>query len=153
MAADSFHHKVELSMKKMGNKLYDFGDFVQAVKAASHQTEVLPMELQHFHIWEDYSSQYKLSRLNPRPYIHEMVQVSVRRGSYNMTYKNDFDEPSIDMNFLTAKITKNRKLFPPKKQQKVLGVPLEKKNNIIKHLGGIMKNRLQFWENLPVSEN
>ncbi|XP_031327380.1 uncharacterized protein LOC116160352 [Photinus pyralis] len=153
MAADSFHHKVELSMKKMGNKLYDFGDFVQAVKQASRQTEVLPMELQHFFIWEDYTSQYKLSRINPRPYLNEIVQVSVHRGSLIMTYQNDFDAPIIELDFLSAKITKNKKLPPPKKQQKVLGIPSKKKAAIIKNLGAIMKNRLQFWNELPVSQD
>ncbi|KAK4879048.1 hypothetical protein RN001_007194 [Aquatica leii] len=100
MAADSFHHRVEVSMKKMGNKLYDFSDFV------------LPVELQHFYIWEDFSSQYKLTRTDPRPYLHDMVQVTVHRSSYNITYKNDFDGPSFDLNFLTGKITKNEKLRP-----------------------------------------
>lgn len=152
MAADSFHHRVEVSMKKMGNKLYDFSDFVQAVKGAAHKTEVLPMELQHFYIWEDFSSQYKLTRIEPRPYLHDMVQVTVHRGSYNITYKNDFDGPSFDLNFLTAKITKNGKLRPPKKQTKVLGISSQKKANIIKNLSGIMKNRLQFWDTLPVSD-
>lgn len=63
MAADSFHNIVELSMQRMGNKLYDFEDFVQAVKTVTSNTEVLPMDLNHFFQWPDYSSQYKLSRV------------------------------------------------------------------------------------------
>ncbi|KAK9686148.1 hypothetical protein QE152_g37411 [Popillia japonica] len=34
MAADSFHHQVERSLKKMG-KIYDFEDFTEAVKHAT----------------------------------------------------------------------------------------------------------------------
>lgn len=152
MAADSFHHKVELSMKKMGNRLYDFADFIQAVKSAANKTEVFPMELKHFYVWQDYSSQYKLSRVNPRPYIHDMVQVSVTRGSYCIKYMNDFEGQTFELNFLNAKITKNNKLPPPIKQKKPIGIPSQKKANIIQNLGGIMKNRLQFWQDLPVCE-
>jgi len=35
MAADPFHHKVEKSMSRMRNRLYDFADFVTAVKSAA----------------------------------------------------------------------------------------------------------------------
>lgn len=56
MAADSFHHRVELSMQRMGNKLYDFEDFVKAVKNASTNTEVLAMDLKHFFEWTDSTS-------------------------------------------------------------------------------------------------
>lgn len=35
MAADSFHHRVELSLKRKG-KVYDFVDFVDAVRKSSH---------------------------------------------------------------------------------------------------------------------
>ena len=71
---------------------------------------------------------------------------------HNTTYKNYFHSPSFDFNFLIAKITKNGKLRPPKKQTKVLGISSQKKANIIKNLSGIVKNRLQFWETLPVSD-
>lgn len=55
MAADSFHHREEVSMKKKwAHKLYDFSVFVQAVKSAAHKTEVLPMELHHFYILEEF---------------------------------------------------------------------------------------------------
>lgn len=72
MAADSFHHNVELAMKRM-KKIYDFHDFVQAVQNATRGTEVFSMKLENFFSWEDYSSQYKLSRMNPRPYLQNMV--------------------------------------------------------------------------------
>ncbi|KAK5639423.1 hypothetical protein RI129_011915 [Pyrocoelia pectoralis] len=89
MAADSFHHKVELSMKRMGNKLYDFQDFISAVKEASKHTEVLAMDLTNFHKWVDYSSQYKLKQIVPRPYIHDVVHIKVERegGSFNSLFQ------------------------------------------------------------------
>lgn len=96
-----------------------------------------------FYIWDDFSSQYK------RPYLHDMVQVPVHRGSYNITYKNDYDGLSFDLTFLTAMITKYGKLRPPKKTNKRSWIFFAEEN-IIKNLSGIMKNRLQFWDTLPV---
>lgn len=151
MAADSFHHRIEKSMKKMGSKLYDFEDFLLAVKGAASKTEVFPMELKHFYKWEDFSSQYKLKRTKPRAYLHDMVEVTFKRGSYNLCYKNDFDGSSFDLNFLKAEITKNNKLPPPKQQTKYIGISSEKKESLIKNLGGVMKNRIKFWETIPVS--
>lgn len=47
MAAGSCHHRVDLSMKRMGNKLYDFSDIVEVVKKAALHTEMLQMNI-HF---------------------------------------------------------------------------------------------------------
>lgn len=139
-------------MKKIGNKLHDFTDFIAAVKGAAPKTEVLPMELKHFFMWQDFSSQHKLKRTQPRPYLHDMVQVTFRRGSYNTTYKNEFDGPSLDLNFLKADITKNNKMPAPKQQRKYIGISSQKKEGSIKNLAGIMKNRLHSWETIPVSD-
>lgn len=47
MAADSFHHSVELSLKKQG-KTYDFQDFVDAVKNSRKEVDVKFMEHTEF---------------------------------------------------------------------------------------------------------
>lgn len=153
MAADSFHHKVELAMKKMGNKLYDFPDFVKSVKATSNKTDVLPMELNNFSKWKDYSSQFKLKGMIPRPYIQGMVMVQFKRGSLNMQYKTDFANDFIEINFLKAEVSKAGIIInPPEKYRRPLGISKEKKEKIIKTLGGLMKNRLKFWEDLALNE-
>lgn len=151
MAADSFHHRVERSMQIMGNKLYDFQDFVTAVKNASPRTEGLPMDLKHFFSWEDYSSTYKLSHTYPRPYLQRMVEVVFTRGLKTLKYKNDFSASEfIELHFLNAKLTKSNILPGPRSQEKCNGIPADKKKNILKNLGGLIeKNRLQFWEQLP----
>nr|CAH7741733.1 unnamed protein product [Callosobruchus chinensis] len=147
MAADSFHHRVELYVKRMGNKLCDFQDFVAAVKNASPRTEAFPMDLKHYYLWEDYSSTYKLSRTQPRPYLQSMVQVVLTRGQKTVKYKNDFSEPEfIELNVLNSKITKTNNFPEPKTQKEVNRISADKKKNIIKNLRGVIsKNRLQFW--------
>lgn len=154
MAADSFHHRVELSMQRMGNKLYDFEDFVKAVKNASPNTEVLALDLKHFFEWKDYSSQYKLSKTNPRPYLHDMVEVIFTRGLKTIKYRNDFlTDEYTELNFLSASITKRGILPHPQEKTKFIGISAAKRQNILNNLGGLFeKNRIKFWENLPESQ-
>lgn len=151
MAADSFHHRVELSMKRMGNKLYDFSDFVEAVKQAALHTEVLQMDMQHFFLCADYSSAYKLSRIEPRPYIKDIIEVVFTRNSKNMLYKNNFNEVEhTTINILSSKITKSVTLPKPTRQSEYQGISSEKKKNILKNLDILMeKTRLKFWDSLP----
>lgn len=109
MAADSFHHKVEKSLKIKG-KVYDFNDYKDAVKTAVKEVNVIEMDVNDFYPWEDSSSQYKLKKCVPRPYLQQMVQVRFQRGSKKMMYKTSFDEPFTELNFLNAKCEKQGKL-------------------------------------------
>ena len=52
MSADSFHHQVELSLKKK-ERVYDFDNFVDAVqKAQKSKTEVKIMSHLDFYKWK-----------------------------------------------------------------------------------------------------
>ncbi|CAH1099174.1 unnamed protein product [Psylliodes chrysocephalus] len=78
MSADYFHHQVEKSLKQM-RKVYDFGDYKDAVqKANSTKVKLIEMKINNFFNWEDKSSQYKLSRINPLSYLSDMVQVNFK---------------------------------------------------------------------------
>ncbi|KAG5888259.1 hypothetical protein JTB14_009058 [Gonioctena quinquepunctata] len=55
MSADSFHHQVEMSLKRYG-KVYDFVDFKNAVQNANSSRVVLEMTLEFFFEWQDLSS-------------------------------------------------------------------------------------------------
>lgn len=70
-------------MKRMKNKIYDFADFSHAVSTAGKNVKPKEMTVQDFYDWEDYTTQYKLSRISPRPYISEMVEVEVNRGCFD----------------------------------------------------------------------
>lgn len=150
MSADSFHHLVENSMKK--KKLYDFADFVNAVQQAKQKTEVRQMNLEHFFQWSDYSSQHKLSQISPRPYLNNMVEIIVKRGSYNLSYRNSFDSELYDINFLTSHFIKNKTLPPLKQREQLAGFGATKKAGILQQLKGLIPSkRMEFWKNLPVS--
>ena len=67
MSADSFHHRVELSIKQRG-KIYDFTDYEQCVKnSSSGNVDVKSMTVSDFRHWPDKSSVHKFSKLTYRP--------------------------------------------------------------------------------------
>lgn len=62
MSADSFHHQVELSMKRKKN-VYDYKDFHDSVQAAnSGNVNVINLEINNFFDWEDHSSQAQIKK-------------------------------------------------------------------------------------------
>lgn len=152
MAADSFHHRVESSLKRKG-KIYDFVDFVDAVRKSSRNTNVTEMKVHDFYLWKDESSQYKLTRLVPRPYLNEMVEVQFTRGTNTLSYKTNFDGPVNVVNFLKANYHKTG-ITKPDNKSEPRGISLDRKQTIIQKLGAIIpQNRLKFWESLPVNNN
>lgn len=83
MLADSFHHKIELSMKKTG-KVYDFMDFVKVIHNfnSGHVVAKITFALWLFKIYDRNleCSIYKLKR----PMLNE-------RGLEYLLYKNNND--------------------------------------------------------------
>lgn len=150
MSADSFHHQVETALKRKG-KVYDFKDYADAVKASLSNVQVIELQLENFLQWGNHTSQYKLNKIKPRPYLANMVQVKFESGKRTLKYKIDFQEDETELNFLTAKFQKMGIQKPePKKHPK--GIQLDRKNLIIKNLSGIMPNtRLKFWQELPLT--
>lgn len=152
MSADSFHHQVEMSLKKRG-KVYDFRDFIECIQMSnSGRVVVGEMNLDDFYIWPDCTSQYKLNKMTPRPYLHSMVHLRFLRGKKTLEYKNDFNEEFSTLNFLTAKTCKSG-IPLPKRLQVARGITQERKLNLLTKLSGIIpENRLRFWKDLPVSK-
>lgn len=109
MSADSFHHQVELSMKRKA-KIYDFDDFVGAVASACKgNVEVKEMKYNDFFKWNNFTSQQKLKKLgHNRPYLADMVQVVAERGKFFLGYRNSFNEPIKPLDFLMPKAMKKK---------------------------------------------
>lgn len=153
MAADNFHHQVENSLKRMG-KVYDFPDFSSAVKQAGSKVNVITMTINDFYNWSDCTSQYKLNKINPRPYLNQMVEVQFFRNKKTLFYKTDYEQTqAVELNFLHSKYYKQN-IKKPAPKSKPKGVTKERKQAIVAKLTSIMPpTRLQFWENLPVSDD
>lgn len=151
MSADSFHHQVEMSLKHK-IKVYDFYDFEECVqKANSGKVNVVNLKHSDFFDWLDHTSQYKLRNMKPqRPYLNQMVHIQFSRGDFNMAFKTSFLGDFEELNFLNARVVK--KGFPPVIARKSdRGISAERKDNILtKLLPVIPKNRIRFWQNLPV---
>lgn len=155
MSADSFHHQVETVLKKQ-KKTYDFRDFENAVSSAnSGKVITKSMEFADFYHWKDYSSKTVLNRLRPKVHVSNLVQVVAKRGSFCLEYKNNFSDSDLkQLNFLKDSINKNtHQMTHPEKYSKSRGIPVSKRDNILRNLSPIMpKDRLRFWENIPVSD-
>lgn len=153
MSADSFHHQVEMSLKKTG-KVYDFNDFVACVqKSNSGKVDVIPMSIENFFNWLDHTSKQKIKTIKPKPYLHNIVQITCSRGKNTIMYKTEFSGPDIELNFLNAKSFKSG-IPEPTVKTECRGVTLERKQNLLHKLRPILpENRIPFWENLAVSNN
>ncbi|KAK4874637.1 hypothetical protein RN001_013997 [Aquatica leii] len=154
MAADSFYHKVELSLKRK-KRVCDFNDFVATVKAAnSTKVDVHVMELNNFYEFIDYTSKYKLRKLTSKIYMKYIVAFFFKRDSTPFSYKKDFSNNFMEVNddiFLSK--YKNR-LNKPIPYHTKKGITLQRKNTLISILKShIPDNRMQFWKELHVNND
>lgn len=153
MSADSFHHQIEKSLKQQ-KKTYDFQDFIMAVSLAhSGKVTVKAMEISDFCLWRDWHSVQKVNNTNynnPKPYLAKIVQITAKRGSTNLCYKTSFEGEEYILNFIKPSMLKKVTEEPqPLKEPK--GIDSNTKTAILKVLGPLMvKNRLEFWKNLPI---
>lgn len=150
MSADSFHHQVEMSLKRK-RKVFDFADFEECIQKSNRgRVVVVNMKCNDFYNWGDHTPQYKLKNINPRPYLKQMVHLEFLRGDFNMAYKTTFVGSPIQVNFLNAKVVKNGfSTVPPRNRDR--GIPAERKKSILTKLGPVIpKNRIKFWEDLPI---
>jgi len=150
MSADSFHHGVELEMKKRpGGVLYDFEDFVNVVRSSnSRKVDVVEMRNEDVLNWKDGHSCVKTKKASK---LGQMSVIQVRRGSRSLFYKlNHEDAEFTELDFLRAKFElKVPSLLRPHDR----GIQEAKKNDIIGKLCPFMpQSRRAFWCSLPVSE-
>lgn len=91
MSADSFHHQVELAIKRNG-KLYDFKDFSEAVSNAnSGNTNVKEMSINDFSYWTSEFLVHKLRNQEIRPLLNQIVHIkAIRRNAY-LLYSTNYD--------------------------------------------------------------
>lgn len=146
MAADSFHHQVELAMGRK-KKVYDYEDYKECVRNAnSANVTIHEMTLPDFYNWQDCSSKVKLQKTIPRPYMKDMVQVTATRGSFDLAYKTRFSGPDMTLNFL-KETCKNRGIAMPEAKQDYRGITEARKLGIITKMHRIIPaHRLEFWK-------
>ena len=78
MSADDFHHQVELSLAVT---VCDFSDYHSCMQDAnSRKVIVESMQPTDFSDWKDSSSTFNLNKINPRPYLSDMVDVRAEKN-------------------------------------------------------------------------
>ena len=89
-------------MRKV-KKIYDFSDFVDAVRIANARTVVKPMDFYDFHEWKDGHSVQRVNNIkvnDPKPYLAQIIQIRATRKSTNLEYKISFYGPTYKLDFL-----------------------------------------------------
>lgn len=153
MSCDQFHHQVELAMKKKG-KIYDFSDFEEAVASANNgRVTVKALQANEFLNLPNNVSERRIQQACPRVYLKNITQVSFKRSSYDMLYKNDFSDEYSSFKFLNDKYLRNpRTNISFRTQPK--GIDEERKSNLITKLSPIIpKHKMVFWNGLPTNNN
>lgn len=151
MSADSFHHKVEESIKQ-SKMLYDFVDFVRAVDKAGTPIIMNP------HDFKSWPRSYGTSNSckTQRPLLDVIKVVRFRRGSVHMDYQTEHGQITYkSAPFLRQKeerqITAGAAIAFP--QDGPRGVATAKKTDIVNKLGHLMSaEKRYFWSMLPDSD-
>lgn len=136
-------------------KVYDFNDYFAAVGAATKNTKVIQIDVTNFLMWENRTSQYKLSKAIPRPYINDMVQIKSLKETLKQWHMKQ-TIMKIMLNYISWLLNIKMELFsshvPPRKQAR--GITKERKGLILSKLTAVApKSRLQFWEQLSATES
>jgi hypothetical protein len=135
-------------------KVYDFADFVDAIRRSNSGNVVIKeMGCSDFSDWLDLSSRSKIAQTTPKPALADMVHVVFERGNRTLKYRNSFLDEFTTLDFLQARYLKAKTLPKPAVRQANRGVPAAKKRDILQKLGKVIPaNRIGFWKDLPVSD-
>lgn len=152
MSADHFHHQVEMSLKRK-NKVYDFDDFVDAVRISnSGKNTVHVMSVSDFFTFEDSSSQHKIRNIEPRVYLRDTMSVKAEKGHYTIKFKQNLESEWKELDFLQVKVKKNKAFPNAVSKSTPRGITKERKEEILAKLVPLMpENRRNFWTTLPES--
>lgn len=159
MSADSFHHLVELNLKRHP-KCYDFADFANAVRSCKSDVMVKEMQCQDFKKWPCLTTPYQLQKINKnnsscRPLLKEICLVIAERGKKHLLYKESYaDQQYKELYFLHSKYTKNWDLPDPDHHKDDRGIPEDRKVTLLKNLCGLIpEHKLVFWRQLKVNND
>ena len=151
MSADSFHHGVELEMKKgKGGNVYDFPEFVDVVKKSnSGKVDVIVLDNEKVRAYKGGQSQVKLKKA--KVLLGKMCVFQLRRGSRNLHFKTSHaDDDFQQVDFLKNAFSLD---LPPKLRTEGRGIPDAKKTDIVSKLCPMMPaSRRSFWENMMIGD-
>lgn len=151
MSADSFHHGVELEMKRRnGGKIYDFAEFHDVVgKSNSGNVDVIAMDNSQVRAYKAGQAQSKLKKASVT--LSSMKVIQLRRGSMKLFYKTSHDDAEFQpLDFLkkTFELVK-----PPQLREVGRGIPAAKKADIVTKLCPMMPaSRRNFWQSVLVDD-
>lgn len=111
----------------------------------------MSMGIQDFIDVPNYVSERRVQTSNPRADLVKMVQVRFDRNSYDLLYKNDFDDQYIiQFRFLNNKYLQNPSLMNLQHRSEPKGIDPNRNKSILKAINNIIpKHKQLFWKNVP----
>lgn len=155
MAADSYHAAVEKKMKS--KPPVTFHDFKDVLLSAEKKVEVLEMQPQDFFESQLQISQYTLNNLNPRPYMENIKQVVIRKGSFVLNYAESLDSDAVLHSAMLFSKKQLKMVTLPnfdlvaglKFKQEPRGIEPERKTALLKVILPVIDDeKKEFWRTL-----
>lgn len=144
MKADTIHGNIGNKMKKCEN-IYNFNDFVDLCSRSSKNIKPVLMHFDDFYEFKGEQRQRKSKNVN-LPTISSISEVKFTKGTRSMLFKGDFGDDYTEVDFLRPKFDITS--FPDKHTEP-RGIPLTKKEAIIRLLHVAPAAKKQFWINIP----
>ena len=152
MSADSFHHGIELEMKKCPKgRVHDFPDFAEVVrKSNGGRVDIAEMKNEDFKDFKSAHSVHQLKKSNTL--LKDVFAVKFVRGSHKLHIKKSHDAQDFhEINFLKKTF---RCQMPGQLRDANRGVSQSMKTEILQKLCPLMpETRRRFWEDISVGEH
>jgi hypothetical protein len=152
MSADSFHAKVEKTMRKPGKAkadagVYNFHDFKNVIKSSGGVAkEMTPSDFIEY-------PNGKSNSMPSVPLLASICMMQFRKGTTELFWKSSFDdEEFMHTEFLLKKFVGRYTTFPCKQSPR--GLEPTKLKDIIKKLCPLMPEaKRKFWEEMTENED
>ena len=149
MRADSVHGTIAKKMRSQ-SEIVNFPDFVALVDSASKTTKPIVLNTNDFYKFTAENRVRQSKTAHPLPLLSSLCMATFRKGSRLLHYKTSFDSDEKQVDFLKPKFKSSS--FP-QQQSESRGIPLVKKEAILKLLSNVPAGKRKFWLDIPTNDN
>lgn len=145
MRADSIHGSIGKKMKQAEN-IYTFDDFVALCERSSKTITPVLMNFTDFYEFSG-EQRARSGKKIKMPLLANVCEVKFSKGRRTMLYKEDFDAPYTEVDFLKSKFDVTGQF--PSTRAEPRGIPQSKKTGILDLLCVAPAAKRLFWMNIP----
>ena len=149
MRADSVHGTIAKKMRSQ-SEVVNFLDFVALVDSASKTTKPIALNTHDFYEFTAENRVRQTKTSHQLPLLSSLCMVTFRKGSRLLYYKTAFDDDEKQVDFLKPKFKTSS--FP-RQQTLPRGIPVAKKEAILKLLNDVSAGKRKFWLDIPTNNS